>query len=130
MDKDEAGRMAIDTVMRVAHNLRPIGKSRPLSPPECAIMAADLRLTDAGWTWTPDGPMAPSEAKGALAEMALNPPYDPITRPAGWKLHRCADGEQCCARIPGGCATGYCAKLGVAPDDAGVPRFPLPTTPK
>lgn len=56
------GVMAIDTVMRVAHNLRRDGKHRPLSAPECAVMAADLRLRDAGWTWDPDGPKAPSAA--------------------------------------------------------------------
>lgn len=54
------GLQAIDTVMRVAHNLKREGRSRALSAPECAVMAFDLRLRDAGWNWGPDGPIAPS----------------------------------------------------------------------
>lgn len=53
---------AVDTVMRVAHNLRREGKHRPLTAPECAVMATDLRMQEAGWTWTPDGPQAPALA--------------------------------------------------------------------
>lgn len=60
--------------------------------------------------------------KGRRATMLDNPaPY--IGQP-DWKLHRCADGQQCRAQIGGGCASGYCAHFEVKPDEAFVSRFP------
>lgn len=53
---------AVDTVMRVAHNLRRESKTRALSAAECAVMACDMRLRDKGWNWGPDGPIEPAIA--------------------------------------------------------------------
>lgn len=60
--------------------------------------------------------------KGWRAPMHDNPPL--ILGERGWQLHRCADGHPCRSSLGGGCARGHCAHLLVAPDDAGVPRFP------
>ena len=60
--------------------------------------------------------------KGWRATMRDNPPPVPGVR--GWKLHRCADGEQCRASIGGGCADGWCGHYEVRPDEVGIPRFP------
>lgn len=48
---------------------------------------------------------------GNGVQMDENSPY---TGESGWKLHRCADGEQCRAAIPGGCASGWCAHFGLS----------------
>lgn len=61
-------------------------------------------------------------ANGSVATLSDNPP--PVPGERAWKLHRCADDSQCSASIGGGCARGYCAKYGVTPDEAGVPRYP------
>lgn len=58
---------------------------------------------------------------GWRAKMADNEPYQ---QQRGWKLHRCPDGRQCRAEIPGGCAGGWCCQYEVRPDEAFVPRFP------
>ena len=44
-----------------------------------------------------------------------------------WKLHRCADGQQCRASIPGGCAGSWCGHFDVKPYGGGYgdPRLPL-----
>jgi hypothetical protein len=119
------GLEAIDTIMRVAHNLRREAQGRELTAPECAVMAFDLRLKDAGWTWTADGPVAPPLVKGRVATLVENPSTVEDVRRPGWKLHRCADGEQCRAEIGGGCASGWCGHFEVCPDEEGVPRFPV-----
>lgn len=59
--------------------------------------------------------------KGWRAQMADNEPYH---QQRGWKLHRCPDGHQCRASIPGGCAGGWCGHFEVKPDETFVPRFP------
>lgn len=59
--------------------------------------------------------------KGRKATMQENEHY---AGQLGWKLHCCADGRQCRASIPGGCARGWCAHYEVTPDEAQVPRFP------
>ncbi|WP_157657751.1 hypothetical protein [Burkholderia ubonensis] len=60
--------------------------------------------------------------QGWRATLPRNPDLVPGDRT--WKLHRCADGQQCRASIGGGCGAGYCAHYEVKPDETGVPRFP------
>jgi hypothetical protein len=59
---------------------------------------------------------------GWRAKMTCNQPYAPPEQ--GWKVHRCPDGQQCRARIGGGCASGWGAHYEVRPDETGTPRFP------
>lgn len=64
--------------------------------------------------------------KGWRAHLVDNPCSVEDVRTKGWKLHRCADGEQCRASIPGGCAAGWCAHFEVRPWEGlhTDPRFP------
>lgn len=62
------------------------------------------------------------ELLGQKATLPENPA--PVPGESDWKLHRCADGQQCRDDIPGGCAGGWCSHFKVKPDEEGVSRFP------
>jgi hypothetical protein len=62
--------------------------------------------------------LAAAPAPAAAVVMQRNEDY---AGQPGWKLHRCTDGEQCRAPIPGGCALGYCTHAGVTPESAPAP---------
>lgn len=63
--------------------------------------------------------------KGWRAMLPRNPQYAGAAD-VDWKLHRCADGQQCRAEIGGGCAGDWCAHFEVKPYGGGYgdPRLP------
>ncbi|MEJ8837794.1 hypothetical protein [Ramlibacter sp. AN1133] len=90
---DDVTRHAVDTVMRVAHNLRRDGCGRALTAPEYALIAGDDRLRRAGWNWGPDGPVPPGTAAAPQSTDLREEALDAADEALGVLLHDAPAGE-------------------------------------